>query len=81
MFGTAHAGLFHIRERAHSCAHAAVGVLSNCGDNLRNLGQLDGYFCLFLRRLSEDTEDTEDAEGTEDLYAWGRCDGRNSSQE
>ena len=51
MFGTAHAGLFHIRERAHSCAHAAVGVLSNCGDNLRNLGQLDGYFCLFLRRF------------------------------
>ena len=32
--------------------------------------------------MEEDmSEDTEDAEGTEDLYAWGRCDGRNSSQE
>ena len=34
-------------------------------------GRFDACICLFLRRLSEDTEDTEDAEGTEDLYAWG----------
>ena len=60
MFGTAHAELFHIRERAHSCAHAAVGVLSNCGDNLRNLGQLWAWFCLFLRK-----EHGEYVKGTE----------------
>lgn len=56
MLGTARAELFHIRERAHSCAHVAVGVLSNCGDNLRNLGQFEGWFCLFLRREGAEKE-------------------------